>query len=346
MVWILFIVILGKYHQRVHLHSLRIRILLLIIASLIALFVTPDLRAGLGVWKAYIIDPILFFVTLLALFEKKDVRLIINTLGFSALLISFVSIVQYATGFGIPAPWQAWPDRRATAFYPFPNAVGLYIAPIIGLFIGKYFFDKRSLRIFSSLLIFFGIVTIFTSRSDGALIGVFVALLLALWFSGRKKFTLFSSSILLALAFLIPQTRAILTFQDVSGQVRLALWQGTWNMLWHHPLAGAGLSGFPTLYDQYRLARHTELLRYPHNIFLNFWSELGILGLVWFFSLFPLVWRNFSKTKDLSMPIFISFTALFVYGLVDVPYFKNDLAILFWVLLALSCLEQKDQRAS
>ena len=27
--------------------------------------------------------------------------------------------------------------------------------------------------------------------------------------------------------------------------------------------------------------------------------------------------------------------AMLVYGLVDVPYFKNDLAVIFWTLLAL-----------
>jgi hypothetical protein len=28
--------------------------------------------------------------------------------------------------------------------------------------------------------------------------------------------------------------------------------------------------------------------------------------------------------------------AMLVYGLVDVPYFKNDLSVVFWILLALN----------
>lgn len=35
-----------------------------------------------------------------------------------------------------------------------------------------------------------------------------------------------------------------------------------------------------------------------------------------------------------------SMAALLVHGLVDVPYFKNDLAVLFWILISLSISTQ------
>jgi hypothetical protein len=37
-------------------------------------------------------------------------------------------------------------------------------------------------------------------------------------------------------------------------------------------------------------------------------------------------------------------TVLFVHGLVDVPYFKNDLSILFWFLVAVMIVLKKGQK--
>ena len=53
------------------------------------------------------------------------------------------------------------------------------------------------------------------------------------------------------------------------------------NLLMHRPWTGAGLASFPQVYEQYKLDKHTELLLYAHNIFLDFWAQLGILGLIW-----------------------------------------------------------------
>jgi hypothetical protein len=34
-----------------------------------------------------------------------------------------------------------------------------------------------------------------------------------------------------------------------------------------------------------------------------------------------------------------SFTYIMIHGLVDVPYFKNDLSLMFWIFIALTQLE-------
>jgi hypothetical protein len=33
--------------------------------------------------------------------------------------------------------------------------------------------------------------------------------------------------------------------------------------------------------------------------------------------------------------------AIIIYGLVDVPYFKNDLSVLFWTILGLAEINRK-----
>ena len=34
-------------------------------------------------------------------------------------------------------------------------------------------------------------------------------------------------------------------------------------------------------------------------------------------------------------------TVLLIHGLVDVPYFKNDLAVLFWIIIGLIIINKK-----
>jgi O-antigen ligase len=83
-----------------------------------------------------------------------------------------------------------------------------------------------------------------------------------------------------------------------------------------------------------------EIYLYPHNIFLNFWTELGIFGMLvftWLIGIFLLKSFNvYRSTKNiLSLGLFSAMIAMIIHGLVDVPYFKNDLSALFFVILAL-----------
>jgi len=88
-----------------------------------------------------------------------------------------------------------------------------------------------------------------------------------------------------------------------------------------------------------------EVYLYPHNIILNFWSELGLAGallFVWLIGKYFVggfkIWRYFSDREPecyLILGLIGSMTVVVIHGLVDVPYFKNDLAVLFWLLLAM-----------
>ncbi|MEA3398830.1 MAG: hypothetical protein U9R06_03780, partial [Patescibacteria group bacterium] len=102
-------------------------------------------------------------------------------------------------------------------------------------------------------------------------------------------------------------------------------------------------------FDEEYKAKHwrpVEIYMYPHNILLNFWVELGLAGallFVWIIGkFFYLGIRNYelkiknNKNKDyLILGIVGAMIVIIVHGIVDVPYFKNDLAIMFWAMLAL-----------
>jgi O-antigen ligase len=82
-----------------------------------------------------------------------------------------------------------------------------------------------------------------------------------------------------------------------------------------------------------------ERLIYPHNILFNFWAETGLLGVVGFFGMFGYLgvsaYRLLHRNREWSILVLAILTVTLVHGMVDVPYFKNDLAMLWWVLGAL-----------
>ena len=132
--------------------------------------------------------------------------------------------------------------------------------------------------------------------------------------------------------------------KDYSLFVRSLIWKETWKMLKDNWFWGAGLDGYSLKILPYHL-KTFEVFPYPHNILFNFWSELGILGVLSFVVLFAkYVWTNgvnFFKSqgsKILSFTFVAILAQMIIHGLVDVPYFKNDLSMLFWIIMAMAVI--------
>lgn len=335
-----------------------IPILLFLIAATISIFVSAERISALGIWKAYFIVPVaLYFVFIDIIKTKNELRLVAAGLGIAACAVSAYAIVQFLTGWGIPVTYSHEGLRRATSIYQYPAALGLFVAPIFSLLSGILIisisknkggkFNAKYWLIIISIIIMG--VALLLSRAEGAWAGAMAALFIIFMFTEYRYKIIVLSLILALLVLLIPAARnyviPLITFQDVSGDVRLAIWQGTLKLIKNHPIFGAGLSGFQTLYAQYKEAKHTEISLYPHNIFLNFWAETGILGLLAVLLLiFQYIRQGFNGIKKESSKLQITsykiallavMVCILVYGLVDVPYFKNDLSILFWIWLSL-----------
>ena len=84
-----------------------------------------------------------------------------------------------------------------------------------------------------------------------------------------------------------------------------------------------------------------EIYMYPHNIILNFWSEIGLLGVfavvVLLLKLLMNYWRvKSSENRNMYLILLAVFAVVLVHGIVDVPYFKNDLSLLWWLFFCMS----------
>lgn len=330
----LFVFFLYKTKLRFSLSSYKHLVILFLVAGTAGSIIAGGDRAALGLWKAYALEPVLFFLVFVNI--KPDFKKVVKALSLGGLFVAVVGIIQYFTGYGIPSPWNMEGDYRVTSIFEYPNAVGLYLTPVILLALGYLIkFRKKAWIMFGVAAL--GSAAVLFSQTQGALVGIIFGFFI-LGLLTKKYRWVFLIFGLGGLGILLvgPETREILLFQDTSGEVRLALWQGTANLLQAHPWAGAGLGRFPEMYSEYKLNRHVELLLYPHNLFLDFWAEFGILGLAWIGAvLLKYFGQGFWQRNKQKTILIAAMAGVVLYGMVDVVYFKNDLALMFWTLIGL-----------
>ncbi len=132
-----------------------------------------------------------------------------------------------------------------------------------------------------------------------------------------------------------------------------------------NPILGSGLRSYKTAVVPYHTATWMEVYPHPHNIFLMLWIETGLAGLLAFIWII-ITWttivtrgvvtrtttpRRTSQssyvnqsdagraTRDVRRFVWlIPLIVILVHGMVDMPYFKNDLALQFWILAALAAI--------
>ncbi len=319
-------------------------ITLFIVGSTVSLAISPDLRGAIGLWRAYILEPIVFFVLFTDIVSRqKRGGAIFAALGASLAAVGVIACIQKITGIGIPPAWQPEATRRVTAFYGFPNGIGLFAAPITVLMAGWMLAaKKKKQKIFAGLCAILGVCSIIFAVSQGAMVGAVAGLVILGLIDKRTR--PWALGLIIAGCIAVITIRPIrdeisilASLRDDSGSVRQIIWKETAAMLADHPVFGAGLAGYRERIAPYHEAKYIEIFMYPHNIVLNFWSETGLLGLIgfaWIVILFFITAiRLLKKNLWPTAALIAAMTALLVHGLVDVPYFKNDLAILFWIIV-------------
>jgi putative inorganic carbon (HCO3(-)) transporter len=305
----------------------------------------------LGSFRAYFLEPVVLYVLLWHQLRSRDaVQWVFIGLGTAALVAGLVALLQYVQLVPSLAPWDTESPRRVVGIFAYPNALGLFVSPIAAMFLAILLFRgfSRRVRIFAGTVLAACVLGIACAVSRGAVLAVGASFLTLALFHIYRRWLVLGVLALLLVAMLVPSTRSVIvsvaTGNDVSTDVRSVLWQGTVRLLQDRPLSGAGLGGFPIVYNEYRLAKHTELLLYPHTILFNVWTELGLAGvlvMLWLLGAVLLRAVRFVRTvqepfaRTVTLGALAALIGMVAYGLVDVPYFKNDLAMMFWLLIAL-----------
>ena len=294
--------------------------------------------------------------------------------------------------------------KRALSFFVHPNFYALWCAPLLaflipdlfssiknkGLKIKDIFVNRKSLIVncIKPLAWLLGAIGLFLSMSRAGWLGLAAALGIYLIVAADKKIKkmiLYAGNSCCCYYLRRPQLplpRIASVLWEKSTVSRFSLWTTGLKGIKESPILGLGLTGFSNQWNTLNTDPNLDTHNFPHNIFLDFWLETGLLGLISIMILISLyLYRGFrsiviarSASDDLSadalakaeaipsqsrsprspegslamttgdnlqkiIPLSI---ALFLIALLvqaceaDNPYFKNDLALVFWMILALT----------
>ncbi len=310
-------------------------IALFLLAGIISVIVSPETIKALGQFKAFILEPVLmFYVIQFFVSNKEEFRTPLKFLFWSASAISLFGIIQFFTLLHLPLRfWGSGHEvRRIVSVFEYPNALALFLAPIFIFFaillIKNYSLHSKKWMV-SGLLI--QALAILLTFSRGAWLGIAVVLAFAVIsnFPLKKILPIIGLAVLLGLIITPIRQRLLLSLHDPSGIARVDLMSQAVAKLESNPLLGNGLYGFRTTLTEQHFPG--EILNYPHNIVLNFWLELGLLGLISFGGIIWLAIKQYKTAPAiLGLAAVCFLLVMVIHGILDVPYFKNDLAILFW----------------
>lgn len=333
--------------------------LALLAVSTLAVLISPTPYQALGLWRAYFLEPVLFyFVVLTKLRQGLSSRILIVWL-LSGVSIALLALIQKFTGqLATPESAHELTLGRAAAVFNSANDVPLFLGPLAAVSLALV---RKTKLVWVAAILIFAAIWVSGSRGGTIALGVVEGMILIGWLlmkipaNWRQIFwriaTVAGVLAVIGLVYLLvnidqfaPEGKIVYP-RSFSGtnEVRICLWQGTRNLLQDHSIFGVGLNGFRVDYPAYRTC-DSEELQYPHNIFLNVWTELGLAGLLAFALIYlrafkALVGENIRHLAKVSLIAALSYSL--VHGLVDVPYFKNDLGVEFWLLLAVIAAAQE-----
>lgn len=331
----------------------RLILIFWLVASLIALVANP-IPAALGLWRAYFLEPILFFLVFVySVNGSADYRKVVNSFVILVAGLFIFSLYQYFTDWNLPAAYNYPNIKRLTAVFSYPNALALLLAPISSYLFGSWLVSvNKKNNWWLAVTALIGFVLCYLAKSEGAMIAIIFSVLFYLIFDCLYQRNKAAAWIFTALFIIITPLTSY--WQNISQQIihprtvpptssleiRGLQWQETWQLLQDNFITGSGLAGYREAMINYHKITWLEIYLYPHNLFLNFWTELGLFGLlifIWILSYLAMNLRKLWQQKNqLAWPLIMAWLTLLIHGLVDVPYFKNDLSVLFFILVGLT----------
>lgn len=332
-------------------HLLSIGIFLLFIGTFISTALNGMSLMSLGIIKSWFLIPILFSLLITTPAKKYEVRkLILHSLYVSIFLVATISFL-YAT-FGIFTY-----DGRLRAFYLSPNHLAMYLVP--GFFIGTYlaieaFKNKRRLTF---LLLFLSLILIsyilYLTKSYAGWISAVMAYPVLFFSSrsglfryfGRLGIFMFIFGLILSTQISTDKFLAAAHISERSSLAsRVMIWKSAIKIGSDNPLWGIGPGMFQEKYLEYQQYFPPYLewaVPQPHNLYLAFWLQTGFLGLLGFvLIIISVFYRITCMQKNKKAAFFAAmlscyFISILIWGIADTPYWKNDLASVFWIMLVI-----------
>ena len=316
---------------------LDIPILLLIAAASISVFIPPDTRAALGLYRAFFIEPVLiFYIAADLLRGEQYLRRAVVSFAIGSSVLAVLNLVAVAQAL-LHHTFHV--GSAPNALYGDANYVAMYLEPPVAFAMALLLFDRtpRWRWLGAAWLSVTGLALLLT-LSKGSFLALLVLGVVVILRMRRWMLPLLAG--LVVVAFLVSRVPLIaqrIATSENSLVGRFQIYGAAIRVLKQNPILGLGLGGF-----DYTFRKHASQ-PYPHDVWLTFWVEIGLLGLIAFAVIFfGLVWRGWRALPQTEgfyrvamWGVMGSLVLWGIHGLVDSPYWKNDMSVEFWVLAAI-----------
>jgi len=344
--------------------------------SLLTLADPAFARDSARAYRWTIVEPVLFYFLITdVISSRRGMWRIADFFMAAAVVASSVGLAQFALGADV---LDVQGVSRISGVYNHPNNFALYLgrmlpfAICVGIFLPYGW--RKVLYLMASVPM--ALATILT-YSRGAYVAVTLAILVAvavglIWRPhrtehGPSRWLRVGSSAAVVLVLVALITAALLPrLPERIGHIgsvliRARIWDTGLRMVADRPILGVGPDQFLNQYQSRYITQeqkdlHEDWLSHPHNIFLDFWLNLGILGLL---ILLWHLWRYFREalglaqsmalggnggraSRAIALGLLASMVDFLLHGLVDNSYFLMDLAMIFWLSCGLLQLERRN----
>lgn len=317
---------------------------LILIGLFLALSAAIDRPSALGIIKGWFVMPLVYYGSVVTLFESAEKKVFIAPAIFSLTTVSLYAIFQRFGLIGLlahqlPDAQQYVTEGRAIGFFESPNFLAMYLVPLT-LLVGGYLSATKKFSWLAWLILPLVAVALSESRAAILALGAGVIWLVLLQNLGsEKRYRVWAFAVMVGLVAV-----SLTLLRPADDQQRRYIWEKAGEMIRQHPFLGIGpgqfQANFPLLNDgSNQFASALPYALHPHNLFLDFYLSAGLIGLVGFvWLLIKLGWGLCQDVvrSPLALAASAGLLAVLVHGLFDSTYFKNDLAIIFWLLVFLT----------
>lgn len=256
----------------------------------------------------------LYFVASDMVKDRERMMKIVKWLVVSGSLVATVGIIQFFSQFvfGLEKVYKFWADNmsvpflgqsasqavlenpswlvnisgktflRATATFPDPHMLALYLGMLLSLSAGLFLKTRRVFYLITFLTMLLADVLTFSRGGYLGILGGIIFLLIIFWkkIPGKYRISIAVFFVLITLLFLIPSPissrfNSIFNLKEGSNIGRLDMWRSAWKVAQDNPFLGVGIGNYPL--ELKPNADYREPIT-AHNTYLDIASETGMIN--------------------------------------------------------------------
>lgn len=334
--------LVGKNIQSVRVRYLKYKKIILALSLIfsgivLSAYLNGSTLISWGIVKSWFFVPLVFLFLLFEIITKDKIQKIFCVLFSSSFVVALISL-------GYLLIEKTTYDGRLMAFFNSPNYLAMYLAPaiIIAIFQEK----QKKYAIFRTVALAVILFAFYFTYSYAAWLAVACSVCLVFAIKQKKIFkkkylpVLFFCLLFIGFQLKSDKFNDLINFDSRSSLAsRIMIWKASQRMIENNLFLGIGAGNFQETYLEYQKFYPPYLewaVPHPHNLYLSFWLYGGIMSFFGFIMLIFLYFKEIFELikKENNNVFFVSLgiiLVILIHGFFDTTYFKNDLALIFWL---------------